>query len=241
MDNVGKLLTSLGVCGNESKVYLCLLKNGSMSVGNITKETKINRTNIYSALNKLSGKGLVSHNLSEGVKLFFANNPKNLVLLAEEKLNIAKILADMLGKVKKEGYSESFAEIAEGVNSFMGMLDNFLKYNEDILVYGIPKIAYGLVSLRIGPFHKKRIPKKLWMKHIYNFDNQERVKVLCKMKYTDARCLPSKYSSNVSTNICGKEVVIAIWSDNPKIIRIVDSDIANAYKMYFSILWRSAK
>lgn len=69
------------------------------------------------------------------------------------------------------------------------MLDGFLKYNEPILVYGIPKEAPEKMKTFIPHFHNRRIPQKIVMKHIYNHNAQERIKYLNTLPYTEARYL----------------------------------------------------
>jgi hypothetical protein len=137
--------------------------------------------------------------------------------------------------------SKSDAFVYEGVKSFMNVLNHFLDYDEPILCYGIPKNAPGMLKTVLPHFHKKRIEKKIVMKHIYNHNAQERANELNKMPYTEARYLPEKFDSSVSTNICGDEVVLVLWIDIPIVIQIKNKKIAEAYKNYFELLWDAAK
>ena len=76
---------------------------------------------------------------------------------------------------------------------------------------------------------------------IYNHDAKERMELLNKMEFTEAKCLPEKFDSNVSTFVCGDEVVLTSWA--PPIIstQIINKTLAESYKNYFEILWREAK
>ena len=53
-------LSKLGFSPSEIKVYLHLLKTGSSYANKISSETKINRTNVYEALDRLTSKGVIS-------------------------------------------------------------------------------------------------------------------------------------------------------------------------------------
>jgi sugar-specific transcriptional regulator TrmB len=236
-----EVLNNLGFTNNEATVYLALLKLGLSTANGISKEVKLHRTNIYDALNKLIGKGFISYITKNKVKYFQPSNPKNIKLWLNEKQKQFDDFLPQLSLLYNQKTRKSYAEICEGVKAFMSILYNFLEYKQPILVYGIPKIAPKMVKNYIGHFHNVRIPKRIVMKHIYNFENKERIEYLNKLPYTEAKALPVKYNSNVSTNICGDEVVLAIWSETPKIIRIVNQDISDAYRNYFEILWKRAR
>ena len=79
------------------------------------------------------------------------------------------------------------------------------------------------------------------MFHIYNFEAIDRMQELKRMAYTPVRYLPSLFDSHVSTNICSDEVVFVIWKQPIKVIQIKDKDMADAYRNYFDILWKSAR
>jgi hypothetical protein len=61
------------------------------------------------------------------------------------------------------------------------------------------------------------------------------------MKNTEARCLPEKYEANVCTTICKNVVLIFVFSKPILIIRIEKSQVAEAYKKYFELMWKSCK
>jgi len=233
-------LLELGFSQNEVKIYIALLEKGLSTPTDIAKKTKLYRTNIYDALDRLMKKGLVSYVINEDKKFFDVSDPKNLlVLLKEKELNLQKVMPEFeLAKQLSKSGSQSC--IFEGVQAFQKLLDSFLKYNEPILVFGIPKNAPELMKTFIPHFHQRRIAKKIVMKHIYNHNAQERINFLNKMPLTEAKYLPSQYDSKVSTNICGDEVVLALWTDPVFVIQINNKHIADAYRNYFNILWQDS-
>jgi len=235
-------LEHLGLSKNESKVYLALLDLGPSSVGKIASEAKIHRTNAYDAIERLLEKGLVSY-FTEGkdTKVFEATSPENLMnIINDKKALLEKILPTL--NIKKElTEKKSQAYIYEGITSFTRILEHFLSYDEPILAYGIPKKAPDMMKHFIPGFHNRRIPKKIPMLHIYNHNAEERIKFLNSLPYTQAKFLPQKFDSEVSTNICGDEVVLVIWADPIITIQIRNPAVAESYKKYFDVLWKAAK
>ena len=63
-----QLLTSLGLSKNEAKVYLALLDLGSATAGKIAEKSKVHRTNVYDALERLIEKGVVTYIFKKDIK-----------------------------------------------------------------------------------------------------------------------------------------------------------------------------
>ena len=235
------VLAEIGLSKNEAKVYLALLELGSATGGQVAEKANVHRTNAYDALGRLKEKGMVSSIVKDKTRHYEAADPQNLMnFLKDKERKLADVMPELLLS-KKMAKPESEASVFEGVSPFMDMLYHFLEYKEPILVYGIPKLAPDMLKTKIPHFHKVRIPKKIPMKHIYNYAAKERMKVLNTMPLTEARYLPEEFDSQVSTMICGDEVVLALWVKPPLIIRIKNAKIADAYKKYFNLLWKSAK
>ena len=104
-------------------------------------------------------------------------------------------------------------KMTKGVFAIREVLGDILKNNRRIFAYGIPKEAPGRFGPILRDFHKERIKKKILMMHIYNSDAKDRVKLLDKMEYTEARVLPQKYNSATTTIINGNDIYMIFWND----------------------------
>ena len=67
-------LQKAGLTGNESKVYLELVKKGELSANQIAKNLGIDRTLTYTILNHLIEKGQVSYVIRDNKKFFSIEN-----------------------------------------------------------------------------------------------------------------------------------------------------------------------
>ena len=83
-------LEQIGLTKNEIKVYLTLLKLGSVSVGMITEASGVHRRNVYDAIERLIKRGLVGHVLKGKIKYFEAANPNCLLNILKEEKDILK-------------------------------------------------------------------------------------------------------------------------------------------------------
>ncbi|MDO8555848.1 MAG: helix-turn-helix domain-containing protein [Nanoarchaeota archaeon] len=236
------LLEELGLSKNEAKVYLTLLETGLTTAGTIAKQAKIHRTNVYDALQRLTEKGIASYTIKDNEHYYEAADPHFLSNLLEEKQQrFHQILPELLLK-KQLNKKTGSAQIYEGIKPLTSILNNHLTKEKTIYVLGAPKEAPSMMSTFLTHFHKARIKKKILMKHIYNTDCKERAIYLKKMPYTEVRLLPEAYNSLVSTLICNDEVTLTLWStQQPISIHIKSTEIAEAYKNYFELLYKTAK
>ncbi|HLD33377.1 MAG TPA: helix-turn-helix domain-containing protein [Candidatus Nanoarchaeia archaeon] len=235
------ILVDLGLSKNETKSYIALLELGIAATGQVAEKSKLHRASAYDALERLQAKGLVSFHLRQSIKYYEAMDPKNLLHLLKTKEQQLEEIMPQLQLLRELALSQSQATISEGVQSFTDILYSFLEYKEPILAYGIPPIAPEIMKARLSHFHGKRIPLKIPMKHIYNHNAQERIAYLNTLAFTEARYLPAKFDSQVSTTVCGDEVVLSVWISPPILIRIKDKRIADSYKKYFDLLWNAAE
>jgi len=130
--------------------------------------------------------------------------------------------------------------IIEGEQGWRNLLNEFIEIGEERIVYGIPKEANQLEDF-FKEYHKKRAKKKLMLRHLFNFDARERLKVTNKLPYTESKYLPKEFDQPVSTSICGSIIAITVYNKNNITTLVIDNqDIAKAYKN-FEFLWKIAK
>jgi len=236
-----EILEDIGFSKNEAKLYLTMLELGPSVAGKISEKSKLHRTNVYDALERLVKKGTVSYIIKGKTKYYKATNPENLLAILEEKEKRLKAMLPELLLSQQLAEDKGKAHIFEGLKAFTAILNNFLKYKEPILVYGLKREVPHILRNFIPHFHKKRIQMKIPMKHIYNHNAKERIQYLNSLPYTEARHLPKQYDSPVTTNICGNEVNLTLWLKSPLTIQIISKEIADSYKKYFELLWGVSK
>ena len=236
-----KILGEIGLSTNEAKTYLALLDLGKSPATEIAKKSKIYRSNVYEAIEKLIEKGLVETLEINNVKNYFASNPRNLYQLLKEKekkLNEIIPELELSNQMSKETRETS---VIEGINGFMSELYNLLVYNEEILIYGVSKEATNILKTKIIHFHNERINKKIKSKIIYNSGLKSESENLNKKEYSEAKQIPKELNSNITTIVCGGKVLIMNWDRNYSCIKMRNEGIAESYKKYFEVLWEKGK
>lgn len=78
-------LCDIGLNKNEAKVYMELMQIGPQPASIISNRVGINRSSLYSVLDLLLRKGLVSYMDNKKVRVFSANDPSSLVAFIDKE------------------------------------------------------------------------------------------------------------------------------------------------------------
>ncbi|MBI5002527.1 hypothetical protein HZC31_04020 [Candidatus Woesearchaeota archaeon] len=237
---MGKLL-ELGFSTNEAKVYLALVKLGSGTTSDITKESGVHRVNTYEIIDKLVNKGLVS-SLKKGAKTIYSvGDPKNLLRFVEQKEEIARQLVPELSglyNIKNKREEVFYFTGPEGViTAYYMMLDE-----KAPVIYGLG--GTGLLRKTLKHRHERfnadRLAQGVKCKGLY-YESVRSEKEKKPDKLFEIRYLPDSFKTPATVDICGNVVLILLAADMPRVIAIRNKEIAEAYKNYFEFMWKFAK
>lgn len=124
-NNLQNNLIQLGFTNNEVGVYLALLSLKSSPAGSIINQTQLHRNVVYTALNHLIAKKLVSEKIIRGIKCFSINTPNTLQEDFEQKAEIAKNVA--LDIAQRIGTEMQEITIHQGNEEYLQLLSGLLK------------------------------------------------------------------------------------------------------------------
>ncbi len=234
---ISNTLQSIGLSEGESRVYLALLKLGSVPVNKLKEETNLHRTTIYDFLEKLLNKGLISYVIKNNVKFYNATHPNKLYDFIKEKEDNVKDLLPELIKLAEFHKEEIKVEVFKGVEGIKTVLNDVLRVGKDYVIFGIDE---GMFKEKLGPFMDQFFRKekqKGFKERILTRDNVEYV-----YEYETAvyRYLPKESFNPTPTYVWGNNVAILIWEPFT-VIKIQNKALADSYAKYFEILWNIAK
>ncbi|MBC8501096.1 MAG: hypothetical protein ISS25_02950 [Nanoarchaeota archaeon] len=235
-----KNLSKLGFSPSEIRIYLHLLKTGSSYANKISSKTRINRTNVYEALDRLVAKGVVSFIIKNKVKWFEAKEPNSILSLIkekEEKFNKVKngILKDINNlRIIHENPLE--ANIFIGKKGLRMLFEEILETNKPVFL-----IAAELQFKKFfGPYfelwHKQRTDRKIMQKSIF----PKRIKgKLKKRDLLEYKFIDDKFTNPTTTIIYGDNLLLIQWSEEAIAIKIKNKEIVKSHLNYFNMLWNS--
>ncbi len=242
-----KILESLGLMGNEIKIYIKLLEIGPSLASKLAVKTELQRTYVYEILKRLVEKGLVSSIIRENRKYFQASNPEALEILFKQKEDFLKKERVELNKVithlKKTSplHEENLiASVYEGKKGFKTILEDILKTKEDYFVIGYTAQAEELLKYYLPNFHKRRIINNIKRKVI--FSEKFKTNSQTKLKLQEIRFLPKGYPILSGTIIYSDKVVLVVIHEKQFVALLIkDKKISDSYRQQFNLLWKIAK
>ncbi len=244
-----KVLEKSGLNHSEATIYLTLLEVGSCRAGKIAKETGLNRTTIYKALESLIQKGLVSSVIKENTKYFEPSAPETLLQqlekkeqsIKEDKRRIKEILPNLRG-IYETNKEELEAQVFKGVKGLKTVFNDIVKAlreGDEYLAFGVSahaQIFFGYFE----EFNETLKENKVKSKIIFDERAKENAESCIKHGY-DVRRLSKEFMSPAEVNIYKKKVAIVLWHKTPLAIVMKGKNIADSFTQYFNLLWKIAK
>ena len=232
------ILQDLGLTKSESVVYLALLRIRSGLAGDITKKTGIHRRNVYDALERLVEKGLIGYVLQNNRKYFQVKEPERFMeILDNKRIAFEKILPKLKTRYDDAEVKQEVM-ILKGKNGLKTAFDDQIRVGETIYIYGASEKYASVLKYYSYSHRRKRLEKKINVRII--FDESARASIK-KMPLAEIKFLPKEYSGVTATVIYGNRVQLFIWAEDPFVMMIESKDVADSYKKFFNILWRTAK
>jgi HTH-type transcriptional regulator, sugar sensing transcriptional regulator len=241
-----RALEELGLSKNEIEVFLVLMRLGSSTAGQVTKETGLHRRNTYDALEKLVQKGLVGHVSSNKIRHYETTDPSRILDLIREKRSHIQDTEKGLESLLPELLKMREARGTQDISIFTGkegrrlIFDDILRNaKENLVLVGVPPSDSSVGYMK--RYNRKRASLGILDRMIYN-KKHEFIDFLKTLDHTEVRLLPRELKSGVSFNIYGSNVAILFRiSGEPMTILIRNGGVANDFREYFNFLWDLSK
>ena len=224
-------LQNLGLTKTESKIYITLLNLGSSLAGIIARKSGIHRRTVYDVLDKLTEKGLIGYITKNNRKYYEINNPEKLKELIKEKEQTINQILPLLKQKYNTQKEKQETLVFKGKEAIKKIFQDQLNYKEILVLAG--EGASEVLSFYLKHYNNERIKRKIKLKIVSNEKHE-------KLPFTQEKVIKN-FKTFTSTNIYGNNVAIIIWKQQPLAILIKEKEIADSYKNYFEIIWKSGK
>ena len=235
-----RILEHIGLTRNEANVYLELLRAGSSMAKSIAKLTNMHRTSVYSCLQRLHRKGLVSTIVEDGKTYFEAVDPEKLLSLLKEREERLRTVLPELKKLKDTNfYTRHEVQYFKGKQGLKTVFDDILQTGENYFGWGPERDIENLLKHYFVYYVRERKRRKIHARVIYFEDSRGKEYTrspLIKIKY-----LPQSMYEPTAHRVYGDNVVIILLEEDPLCIVIRNKAIAESYLNHFKILWEKAK
>lgn len=228
-------LTKLGLTEAEAIIYYAVLRLGTCTVKQISKECGFHRTNIYDILEQLKEKGLVSF-VKEGKTMKYqASDPHNLYELLREKQEFLDSIFPELKKAYQQKAELVLVEVYKGEEGMKSALRDIVREKKPLYMFGVRGQLREKLPIFAQQWLRDMKNNKIPIYGIYTR------RVLPPPYYTELRYVSEELSGPVATFIYGDRININIWEPSLIAIVIKSTLVAQMYKKHFDLLWKIAK
>lgn len=238
-------LKDLGLTENEARVYLTALALGSATILKIARAAQIKRTTVYSVVESLKHKGLVSEELKSWKRYFVAETPEKLEKVFEERRKKFKnSLPEFLALYNLKG-SDALIKYYEGLEAVKNIYEDLLKNiraHEDYLVIGAQDQWYKLDPNFFQNFIKRRAKFPINIRLLFTDSKIARQHKRIEKIYNEKiKILPPETSLTTNLVIIPKKVVIHQLTPPVMAMVIENQSMVQMHRELFEIIWRSIR
>lgn len=246
------LFSQLGFQPKEQQVFLSLVEHGKQSATELSRRVKIPRATLYSLLDSLLQRGVISREQKRGSRLFLASNLESLKRLVEterEQLKLkeqaASELFSLLAPVMKvAGYAPPKIQVYEGKKSIENMLydnlplwrESYFKFGDNTL-WGYQDPTFVESYLKWHHFMWQSMSGR---EKIRLFSNRANIEGELKHRIPnrEVRALPASAHFSSSIWIYGEYIVMGMTRQEPHYaVQLKDPIFASNLRTFFELLW----
>jgi sugar-specific transcriptional regulator TrmB len=249
-EKFGKLLLNLDLTPTQVKIYLSILRLGLSTVLDISKDTKINRSQIYFDTSILLERGFLEL-AAKRKRKFLAVQPNKIKRIIEEKNEKLKNLESMLGEATNF-YEENKKEkdnfeirIFEGVEQIKNAYKIEFDETEVDQIYSIVgAVSYQESVLPVNFWKKWNLDfaarggkgRMIISKQDQSYFNREENKHHCVLQTKGI----NHFDLKTNIDVWGDKVLTVTYSKKPSAVLVRNKIMADSYKDMFEKLWKLA-
>ncbi|MBI2448584.1 hypothetical protein HYV44_03470 [Candidatus Microgenomates bacterium] len=248
MKKVIAILQELGIKEQEIAIYLASIEGSPSSVIDLSKRTGMKRTNIYSFLDDMVEKGLISPTPVGKKTLYAATEPENLVnILEKQKEKLLSVIPDLSLIFIKSGSKKPKIRFHEGVKGLQEIYEDTLDQEEgsEILAYASFEDVYEIFSPAFREYYlKKRVEKKkIFTKAIARSGKHANIHSASdKDELRETILLPKEdFPVSNEINIYKNKVAILSFGEEKLGVIIESQQIADTQRAIFNSFWKLLK
>jgi sugar-specific transcriptional regulator TrmB len=243
-----ELFQDLGLSQNEARIYEILLREGELTVPEISLKSGIHRRNAYDTIERLITKGMAFSVLASRNNKYNAVDPAKLIeIIREKERRVATVLPELERKFRNR-IAPAEAYIYKGLEGQKNIWSDVLRVGETSYFVGAKGSWFDKrISEEALVFFKKA--KKRKIKFVQLFDFEARSIPNFPKHFPgelEYRFLPKECSTNSVMHIFGDYVVTytgasLLQLDEHAVFFVLRSrQLADSYRSWFGFMWKSS-
>lgn len=237
-------LENIGLTRSESEVYIALLRIGRTTAGPIIRNTGLHRQIVYTALERLEDRGLVSHVLQNNRKRFSAIPPDDLLRKEMERFRSFTAVIPELRSIQRKASDQLHVETFVGPNelfqALLSAVDSAGRTDGYLRIMGGERATqlYSFMGSRYADYVRYTADKKVTKRLITSPANlaQYQERFLTEPR-AQLRVHEAGFSMPSASLVTQELLDLYVIGDDVVVLRIWNRTIAKSYVEHFQLLW----
>lgn len=240
------VLTENGFTDKEAKIYLAVLEAGETLISRVAAKTLLKRTTVYSIVDDLQKRGIVTIQKRRGLQFVSALPPQ---ILVDRFKRAASMASDALPQLVEMAYASPLKpriRFYEGMEGMKQVLREFT-YSDPEMVFTdyekMPPEMFSFIRKELVPYRRKKkkfvrliAPDNAVNRRVQQEDNAD-------LHYAEHRLVrfPVPASNPIEFLLYGSKIGVLSFTKDESFGMIIDSPaIHNTLKNLFLLVWDNA-
>jgi len=241
-------LTAAGLTDGESKVYLSLLRLGPSTTGPVTDTSGVSRSKIYTILERLMRKGLVTFTIKGKTRHYHVTPPEQLITYVRRQQDELGRIEQTIKKIVPQLYQEQASAPRatdilvykgfQGIRTAHERMYLHLQKGDWFFYMGIPAQQEPRYHTYWREDHRRRSRKGIISKALFNRGTKRSIlENRNSYRLSEARYMPLSVETPAWFMGYKDTIVIGLQSSEGMAIEVHNKEIAKAFREYFTALW----
>ncbi len=234
------VLKNYGLSDKETRVYLACLELGSAPVQRIAQKASLARSTVYAVLEDLRRKSLVSTFQKKKIKYFSAEEPEQVVKLAQIKADALREALPQLNACWGKSRLRPTVRFYQGKEEMKIVLEEILAEADELFTFASPEDLFRELGDYFYSFVEKRVKKKIPVRMIACDSEMTRErKQLGPKELRTVKIVPPTYFYHGNIWIWKNKVAMFSFTGDFVAVVIESKELADIERAMFEYLWDS--
>ena len=236
--NLSKILQSYGLTEKEAKVYLACLELGTGSAQKIAEKSLLPRTTVYEVLDHLVRHGFISTFLKKRIRHFSAEDPQQIIRLAESKVNTLRDALPEMNAIVGRDRKRPVVRFYQGKEQMKIVLEEMLAEADELFSFAAPEDLFRELGDYYLDFVKRRIKQKVAVRLIATDSPRARERQKLGMsELRTVRIVPNSFSFHGTKWLWKNKIAMFSFVGDLVAVVIESKELAEMEKAEFEHLW----
>ncbi|MDD4990023.1 MAG: helix-turn-helix domain-containing protein [Candidatus Pacebacteria bacterium] len=238
-------LKEFGLTDNETRVYLAALELGQATIQELSKKAGVKRTTVYTTIEWLKDKGLLSQTKKGKKTLFLAENPDRIARFSEKRHQQIKDALPELKSIFNASQTKPTFQFYEGREGFLTVYEDILKDNpKEFLSIASSEHFYEHVDENYeSRWVKKRLAKGMTLRWLdFQTPATEALHREDSKFLREIRFLPKGFPFTSTMFLYNNKTVVISGKQKDFLAVVIENqEFSQMFKAFFEMLWLKVK